>query len=112
MGRWRSIGISPRWWDHWAIPKGSPSAQKAQRFIEFATRAERQAAFAQIYPEGPTNRNAFRLLSEQLARKLPSHPHYMASSVVMNGQWYGQRAADGKTNSDRLRERWNEWIFT
>lgn len=99
-------------WDNWVIPKGSPNAQKAQKFIEFATRAERQAAWAQNWPEGPANRNAFKLLPEQIARKLPSHPDYMARSIVVNGQWYAQRGADGKTNSERLRERWNEWILS
>ncbi|MCK1606651.1 ABC transporter substrate-binding protein [Bradyrhizobium sp. 166] len=98
-------------WDNWAIPKGSRNVQSAQRFIEFAARADRQAAFSQIYPEGPTNRNAFKLLSEPVARKLPSHPDYMASSVVVDGRWYARRGADGKTNADRLRERWNEWIL-
>ncbi|MCA1386371.1 MULTISPECIES: ABC transporter substrate-binding protein [unclassified Bradyrhizobium] len=99
-------------WDSWVIPKGSPNAAKAQKFIEFATRAERQAALAKLWPEGPTNRNAFKLLPEELARKLPSHPDYLASGIVMNGKWYSERGADGKTNSDRLRERWNEWILS
>lgn len=99
-------------WDNWVIPKGGPNAQNAQKFIEFATRAERQAAWAQNWPEGPTNRNAFLLLPEQFARKLPSNPDYMASSIVVNGQWYSQRGADGKSNSERLRERWNEWILS
>lgn len=99
-------------WDTWVIPKGSPNAKNAQKFIEFATRAERQAAFAQLWPAGPTNRNAFRLLPEHLASKLSSHPNYMDTSIVMNGRWYSERGADGKTNSERLRERWNEWILS
>lgn len=99
-------------WDCWVIPKGSPNAEKAQKFIEFATRGERQAALARLWPEGPTNRNAFKLLPEELARKLPSHPDYLTTGVVMNGHWYSQKGADGKTNSDRLRERWNEWILS
>ncbi|MCA1365757.1 ABC transporter substrate-binding protein [Bradyrhizobium sp. IC3069] len=99
-------------WDTWAIPKGSPNAANAQKFIEFATRAERQAALSQIYPAGPANRYAFKLLPEQLARKLASHPDYLAGSIVMNGKWYSHRGADGKTNFERLRERWNEWILS
>ncbi|WP_352757308.1 ABC transporter substrate-binding protein, partial [Mesorhizobium sp. M0955] len=57
-------------WDCWVIPKGSPNAQNAQKFIEFATRADRQAAFAQLIPYGPTNLNAFKLIPEKVARKL------------------------------------------
>ncbi|MCA1365741.1 ABC transporter substrate-binding protein [Bradyrhizobium sp. IC3069] len=98
-------------WDSWIIPKGGPNAEKAQKFIEFATRGERQAALARLWPEGPTNRNAFKLLPDELARKLPSHPDYLTTGIVMNGRWYSKKGADGKTNSDRLRERWNEWIL-
>ncbi|WP_346348012.1 extracellular solute-binding protein [Bradyrhizobium sp. 139] len=93
------------------IPKGTPNAQNAQRFIEFATRAERQAAFAQLYPEGPTTRKAFKLLPEDVGRKLPTHPDYMASAIPINMGWYSERGSDGLTNTDRLRERWNEWIL-
>lgn len=98
-------------WDYWVIPKGSPNAQTAQKFIEFSTRAERQAALSRLFPEGPANRNAFKFLEENVARKLPTHPDYMASSVPINMRWYSERRAGGMTNSEQLREHWNEWIL-
>ena len=36
--------------DYWVIPKGSPNPQNAQKFIEFATRANRQGAFSELIP--------------------------------------------------------------
>jgi putative spermidine/putrescine transport system substrate-binding protein len=99
-------------WDYWVIPKGSPNAKNAQKFIEFATRADRQAAFFQAFPEGPTNRNAFKLLPDELGRKLPSHPDNVAKALPINAQWYNERGADGKSNAERMRERWNEWILS
>ncbi|TIX46488.1 MAG: ABC transporter substrate-binding protein [Mesorhizobium sp.] len=98
-------------WDCWVIPKGTPKAKTAQRFIEFATRADRQAAFAQLFPEGPSNRNAFKLIPEKLARKLPTHPDYMSTSVSMKGQWYSDVGPDGKSNIELLVQRWNEWVL-
>ncbi|MFK4495983.1 putative spermidine/putrescine transport system substrate-binding protein [Bradyrhizobium japonicum] len=98
-------------WNYWAIPKGSPNAQSAQRFIEFATRAERQAAFAQRVPYGPSNLNAYKLLPENVGRKLASHPEYMASSIAMKTQWYAEKGPDGRSNTERLMQRWNEWIL-
>ncbi|MGY4183153.1 spermidine/putrescine-binding protein [Bradyrhizobium sp. USDA 4518] len=98
-------------WDYRVIPKGSPNAQNAQKFIEFATHAERQAALAQIWLEGPTNRNAFKLLSENVAGKVPSRSDYMTSSIPIDARWYGQRGSGGKMNVERLRELWNEWIL-
>ncbi|WP_338025346.1 extracellular solute-binding protein [Bradyrhizobium yuanmingense] len=98
-------------WDYWAIPKGSPNVQNAQKFIEFATRAGRQAAFAQLIPYGPTNLKAYELMPEKVGRRLASHPDYMAKSIRVNMQWYGQTGPDGVSNAERLRERWNEWIL-
>lgn len=98
-------------WDYWTIPKGSPNAANAQKFIEFATRADRQAAFAQLIAYGPTNRNAFTLIPEKVARKLASHPDYLATSIPMNAKWYGEVGAGGLSNAERLRQRWNEWVL-
>ncbi|MER8734571.1 ABC transporter substrate-binding protein [Mesorhizobium sp. M1227] len=98
-------------WDYWVIPKGGPNTQNAQKFIEFVTRADRQAAFSQLFPEGPTNRNAFKLIPDKIARKLPTHPEYMKSSVAVDGQWYNAIGPDGLTNTERLIQRWNEWVL-
>jgi putative spermidine/putrescine transport system substrate-binding protein len=98
-------------WDYWSIPKGSPNTANAQKFIEFATRAERQAAFAQLIPYGPSNLNAYKLIPEEIGRKLASHPDFMASSIPMNMEWYNQVGSDGLSNAERLVQRWNEWVL-
>ncbi|WP_404294885.1 ABC transporter substrate-binding protein (plasmid) [Microvirga sp. RSM25] len=98
-------------WDFWVIAKGSPNAQNAQKFIEFATRADRQAAFAQLMPYGPSNLNAYKLIPEKVAVKLASHPNYLKNSIPVNGKWYTEIGQDGVTNSGRLLQRWNSWIL-
>ncbi|MFG3594576.1 ABC transporter substrate-binding protein [Bradyrhizobium sp. RDI18] len=98
--------------DYWVIPKGSPNARNAQKFIEFATRAERQATFARLFPIGATNRNAYRLIPDVVARRLASHPDYMASSIPIDMKWYAQIGSDGLSNSQRLAQRWNKWILS
>ncbi|RAZ71152.1 ABC transporter substrate-binding protein [Mesorhizobium atlanticum] len=98
-------------WDYWVIPKGGPNVQNAQRFVEFATRAERQAAFSKLYPEGPSNRNAFKLIADDVARKLPTHPDYMTKSIPINGGWYAEVGSDGLSNTQRLAQRWSEWVL-
>ncbi|MFK0692121.1 ABC transporter substrate-binding protein [Mesorhizobium sp. IMUNJ 23033] len=98
-------------WDFWVIPKGSPNAQNAQKFVEFTSRADRQAAFTQLFPEGPTNRNAFKLIPESVARKLPTFPEYMETSIPIDGRWYTEVGSDGLSNIDRLIQRWSEWIL-
>lgn len=95
--------------ESWMIPKGSRNVQNAQKFIEFATRANKQAAFAQLIPYGPTNQNAYKLMPQELGRKFASHPDYTASSIPINMHWYGEVGSDGMTNTERLIQRWNEW---
>ncbi|WOH57653.1 ABC transporter substrate-binding protein [Bradyrhizobium sp. BWC-3-1] len=98
-------------WDYWVIPKGSPNVRNAQKFLEFALRADRQAAFSKLISYGPTNLNAFKLIPENVASKLASNPRYMENSIRINGEWYLEAGSDGLTNTERLIRRWNEWIL-
>ncbi|MFK0692132.1 ABC transporter substrate-binding protein [Mesorhizobium sp. IMUNJ 23033] len=98
-------------WESWGIPKGAKNLQNAQKFIEFITRADKQAAFAKLMPYGPANRNAFKLIPEDLGRNFASHPDFLTSSIVMNHKWYAAVGSDGISNSERIIQRWNEWIL-
>ncbi|RWP58894.1 ABC transporter substrate-binding protein [Mesorhizobium sp.] len=98
-------------WDLWVIPKGGPNVKNAQKFVEFATRADRQAAFAKLFPTAPTNTKAFEFIPEALGRKFPTHPDNIAKSVFINAKWYTEVGADGMSNTERLIQRWNEWIL-
>lgn len=98
-------------YDFWIIPKGSPNVQRAQKFIELTSRADRQAAYAQLFNQGPSNRNAFKLMADNVARKLPTYPEYMATSYPVNPNWYLEAGSDGKANYERLAQRWSEWIL-
>ncbi|AGB73623.1 MULTISPECIES: ABC transporter substrate-binding protein [Rhizobium] len=97
--------------DYWCIPKGSPNAENAQKFIALTSRPDRQAEFAKLIAQGPTNKNAFKLIPDDVARKLASHPDYEAISFAMNAKWYAEVGSDGKSNKERLVQRWNEWIL-
>ncbi|MCK1686166.1 ABC transporter substrate-binding protein [Bradyrhizobium sp. 145] len=98
-------------WDFWVIPRGSPNAKNAQKFIEFTSRADRQAAYAKLYTQAPSNSNAYKLLPEDLARKLASYPAYQPTSFLANPKWYLEVGSDGISNYKRLIQRWNDWIL-
>ncbi|RWG80900.1 MAG: ABC transporter substrate-binding protein [Mesorhizobium sp.] len=97
--------------DYWGVVKGSPNAQNAQKFIEFATRAKNQAAFAQRIAYGPPNLNAYKLIPEERGRRLSTHPDNLASGILLNTKWYSEIGSDGLSNAERLRDRWNQWIL-
>ncbi|MER9146974.1 ABC transporter substrate-binding protein [Mesorhizobium sp. M0871] len=98
-------------WDLWRIPKGSPNVASAQKFIEFATRAEQQAALAKLFPTSPTNQGAFKYMPAEVGRKLASYPENLAKGIPLNIKWYAEAGANGLTGRDRLIQRWNEWIL-
>src|SRR5262249_17008892 len=95
---------------YWVIPKASKHRVSTQRFIAFASQAERQAQMARITKYAPSNSAAYRLIEPEIAKKLISYPENSKNSFRLNGAWYAEAGRDGKTNTTRLVERWNEWI--
>ena len=95
---------------YWVIPKASKHQAATQKFIAFATRADRQAELAQITKYSPSNSGAYKLIEPDVAKKLISNPANSKNSFRLNGAWYAEVGPDGKTNTARLVERWNEWI--
>lgn len=98
-------------WDYWMMPKGGPNAEAAQRFIQFATRADRQAEFAKLIPYGPSNLDAYDSIPEERAHQLASHPDYIADSLPIQASWYTSHKGDGRTNVEHLIDRWNAWTL-
>ncbi|MBV9825527.1 MAG: extracellular solute-binding protein [Alphaproteobacteria bacterium] len=95
---------------YWVIPKASKRQAATQKFIAFASRAEQQAALANITKYAPSNSTAYNFIEPDIARKLISYPENSKNSFRLNGAWFAETGPDGKANSARLVERWNEWI--
>lgn len=96
---------------NWAIPKGAANVEDAQRFIEFATRGKSQARLAEIMGYAPANANAYDYLSEELAATLITAPGNIENAYPMDGEWYSTVGEDGKTNSERTIELFQEWLL-
>lgn len=96
---------------YWAIPKGAKHVAEAQKFIEFATRGENQATLTKIMGYSPPNAMAFEHLPPELAATLITAPDNIKKAYPMNMEWYAEVGPDGKTNSARIAERWQEWIL-
>jgi putative spermidine/putrescine transport system substrate-binding protein len=97
--------------DQWAIPKGSQNVAAAQRFIEFATRAERQGYWAELIPYSPTNLNALKHMKPETAKSLLIAPENRKKMYLRDEAWYNETNASGKTNIETLIDRWNKWIL-
>ena len=84
--------------DHttWAIPKGTPQKDLAERFIRFATRAENLGAQANRISYGPTRRSARKRIGRHVDTGVPMRPHmptaerHLAQAIRQDHQWYAQ----------------------
>jgi putative spermidine/putrescine transport system substrate-binding protein len=96
---------------YWAIPKGAKHAAEAQKFIEFATRGKNQATLSKLMGYSPSNSTTFEHLPKELAATLITNPDNIKNAYPMNMEWYAEVGPDGKTNTQRITERWQEWII-
>jgi putative spermidine/putrescine transport system substrate-binding protein len=90
--------------EYWSIAKGAKNVEGAQQFIAYATGAEPQAALAEAIPYGPSNADAYALLSEELNAKLPSSPDNAVQGVTLDSAWWAE-------NLDELKTQWDAWLL-
>jgi len=92
--------------DWWAIPKGNPNKDLAMKFIDFAISAERQGEQMQKYiAYGPTNLGAFKYITEERAKQLPSYPENLKKQFAQDADYWGPNLAP-------LTEKWKTWIIS
>lgn len=89
----------------WGIPKGSPNAAAAQKFIDFALQPEVQGKLTRYIAYGPTNRKAFDFVRPEDLAKLPSSPEHYKISFEENAEWWA-------ANLSTVGERWQSWVLS
>ncbi|MGJ7497892.1 ABC transporter substrate-binding protein [Variovorax sp. RT4R15] len=95
---------------YWIIPKGAKHVAEAHKFIEYTLQPQRQAAYVTLTGYSPVHPDAFNFISKELAAGMVTHPDNRKRAYMVNDAWYSEVGADGKTNGERLAQRWNEWI--
>lgn len=86
--------------DALVVPKGSPNAEAAMKFIALATSAEPQAALAKATGYAPINVDSAKLMDPETAKTLPDQQTASQVNADMN-YW-----AD---NRDAIGEKWYAW---
>ncbi|MGW0820324.1 extracellular solute-binding protein [Streptomyces sp. NPDC002845] len=84
------------------IPKGAANLDAAYQLIDFALRPEVQAAYAEIYPMGPSVPAAYEKLPSATAANLVSSPEHLESGFDLDVEWWIK-------NQDAVSKRWQEW---
>lgn len=89
--------------DSWVVPTGTPDADLAMDFINFATRPETCAAFSKLFPFGPVNRRAYDLIPAELAETLPASDALIDRQFTIDYDWWFR-------NGEATKERFDEWL--
>jgi putative spermidine/putrescine transport system substrate-binding protein len=89
-------------YEAWVVPKGTPNAANAMKFINFALQAKQQAALTEYIAYGPTNLDAAPMVSPKARPYLSSNPENAAKGFLLSGDYWGP-------NLEKVTERWNEW---
>jgi putative spermidine/putrescine transport system substrate-binding protein len=90
--------------NNWSVPKGTKQKENAMRLVASFSIPERQARLAELIAYGPTNRLAFKHLSVERAREMPSGPENEKRGFWLSDQWWADNGGDVAT-------RWSKWIL-
>lgn len=91
--------------DNWAVLKGAPNAENAQKFMAFATMAAPQARLSMLIPYGFVNAAAAELIPAERLSRLPTAPEYADKVFISNAEWWSE-------NLQAATEAWNTWAIS
>lgn len=89
--------------ESWVVPAGAPELDMAMDFINFATRPEVSASFANHFPFGPSNQRAYEYLPPEAKNTLPGSPTLAPEQFTIDFEWWF-------SNGEETTERFEEWL--
>ncbi|WP_145145207.1 ABC transporter substrate-binding protein [Roseomonas gilardii] len=90
--------------DCWAIPKGAPNRENAQKFAAFITLAAPQARLSSLITYGFVNNKAAELLPADRLKLLPTAPDIKGKLINYDSAWWA-------ANLDAVKARWNRFLL-
>jgi putative spermidine/putrescine transport system substrate-binding protein len=97
--------------DYWMVPKGTKHIQNAMKFIAYYHDVKRLGGYANAYPvQSPINQKSFPFVDAKVLPDLLTSPKHASKLVHVNEDWWAEADAQGKTNFERVLDRWNQWI--
>ena len=90
-------------YDFWVIPKGHPELDLAYKFLNFASRPERQGDQTNYISYGPLVKGAEKYVNPDILPHLPTSPQNMKNAFKSDSQFWADRR-------EELTERFNEWL--
>jgi putative spermidine/putrescine transport system substrate-binding protein len=90
---------------NWIVVRGTPRADLAWRYIQFAHQPELQAKFALTMDYGPANPKAFEYIPEAAAKQLPTWPDNEKVAYHPDPEWVG-------AHMNEIAKRFDAWLIS
>ena len=87
----------------WGVAKGASNRKPAWEFLQFAVQPKPQADFANKLYYGPTNPEAFKYISPEVSRQLPTYPENVKVAIKPDTVAEADQTA-------RIQERFTQWL--
>lgn len=87
----------------WGVAKGAPNRKPAWEFLQFAVQPKAQADFANKLYYGPTNPEAFKYISPEVSRQLPTYPENAKVAIKPDTLAEADQTA-------KIQERFTQWL--
>ncbi len=88
--------------DYWAIPKGSPNRDLAEKYIAYTLTSKPQQEYAKHIAYGPVNRAAIKALDAKTLADLPNSPANGKNAVLQDAGFWTD-------HGDELEQRFASW---
>ena len=97
--------------DYWMVPKGAKNYQNAMKFIAFYHDPKRLGDYANAYPVfGPINKKSVPHIDPKVLAQLATAPVNADKIVYVDEAWWATEDSSGKSNYEKVLDRWNKWI--
>jgi len=91
--------------DGWSIPKGTPRADLARKFVLFCMKPEQQAIYSSMVANGPSNQDAYKFIKPERAKVLATYPENLKGLAQADSPWWA-------ANRAKVVERFNDWLLS
>lgn len=91
--------------DGWSIPKGTPRADLARKFVRFCMKPEQQAIYSNTVANAPSNQLAYQFIKPERAKILATSPENLKGLGETDNLWWAQNRA-------KTVERFNDWLLS
>ncbi len=91
--------------DGWSIPKGTPRADLARKFVRFCMKPEQQAIYSNTVANAPSNQLAYQFIKPERAKILATSPENLKGLGATDNLWWAQNRA-------KTVERFNDWLLS